>query len=170
MSGARTVADLTADEVARFWSKVAQGAPESCWLWTKRTNSKGYGRFDTWHGGRRQRFLAHRVAFQLASREPLDGLLLLHSCDTPACCNPSHLRPGTQAENMADAWAKGRMVPPPLHRGEDAPSARLTAVQVEEIRCRYARGGISQRALGAEYGVTQTAIGHIVRGTSWRTS
>jgi len=36
-------------------------------------------------------------------------MILCHSCDNPPCCNPSHLWLGTQAENLADASAKGRL-------------------------------------------------------------
>lgn len=39
----------------------------------------------------------------------------------------------------------------------------LTDFQVAEIRSRYAVGGITHRALAAEYGCAHTTIGHIVR-------
>ena len=51
--------------------------------------------------------------------------------------------------------------------GEDHPWAKLTEAQVREIRQRYAAGGVSQQALGDEYGMSQTGIGLIVRGVNW---
>ena len=159
--------NLTPSEVDRFWSKVQKRSPDDCWLWATHTNNQGYGRFTTWRKNRRRRFLAHRIAYQLVTGEPIDGKVLLHRCDTPRCCNPNHLKPGTQADNIADARAKGRMVPPPIHRGEASSRARLTAAQVAEIRRRYAAGGVLQRELAAEYGVTQTAISAVVRGQTW---
>jgi hypothetical protein len=159
---------LTAAEADRFWAKVEKGSPNSCWPWTKDTNNKGYGKFNTWHGGQRQSLLAHRVAYHLTHKTSLQGFVLLHRCDNPPCCNPSHLKPGTQADNVADAHAKGRMSPPPHPCGEDSPRARLTAADVAAIRRRYAQGGVLQRELAAEYGVAQTSVSRIVRGAGRR--
>lgn len=52
--------------------------------------------------------------------------------------------------------------------GESNPQARLAWPAVRDIRGRYAAGGVSQRALAAEFGVTQTLISQIVRGVIWR--
>jgi predicted transcriptional regulator len=43
----------------------------------------------------------------------------------------------------------------------------LTVVQVQEIRDRYAAGGISQQALADEYGVRQNTISRIVLRKVW---
>jgi hypothetical protein len=45
---------------------------------------------------------------------------------------------------------------------------RLTVEQVAQIRERYAAGGVSQRALGREFGVAHTTIIRIVHGDAWR--
>ena len=52
---------------------------------------------------------AHRAAYlyaggKLGSAKPL----VCHSCDNPPCCNPAHLWPGTNADNLQDMRDKGR--------------------------------------------------------------
>jgi hypothetical protein len=155
---------LTAAERERFWSKVDRsGGPDACWPWKASTNGVGYGQFVA----RQCHFLAHRLAFELVVGPVSSGLFVLHSCDHRPCCNPAHLRPGTPAENTGDMMARGR------RRGGSRPGegnkeAKLTAAQVEQIRERYARGGVSQDALAVEFGVGQTQIWRIVNGVSWR--
>lgn len=34
--------------------------------------------------------------------------VVLHLCDVPSCCNPEHLRIGTQSDNMVDMQSKHR--------------------------------------------------------------
>lgn len=69
-----------------------------CWLWQASTNSDGYGQFQLY--GRPWR--AHRASWTLHIGPIPEGLHVLHSCDTPLCINPSHLRLGTHQENMQD--------------------------------------------------------------------
>lgn len=81
--------------------------PLACWPWTG-LRSKGYGRFKV---GDKNRYFAHRVAWELANgpiRRDLGELVVMHTCDNPPCCNPAHLRLGTDADNQADMRAKGR--------------------------------------------------------------
>jgi len=54
-----------------------------------------------------------------------------------------------------------------LARGIQVPTSKLTESQVLEIQRQYSDGGISQRSLAKEFGVSQTMIGHIVRGENW---
>jgi len=92
-----------------------------------------------------------------------DGMQVLHRCDNPPCCNPAHLFLGTQADNIADMIAKRRGG---AVSGEAHYRAKLTADQVSAIRARYAAGE-TQVALAREFGVSQTNISRIVRGTTW---
>ena len=60
----------------------------------------------------------------------------------------------------------------PGRRGQSQPGNRngkavLTTEQVLEMRELYARGGMSQRALAARYGIRQSAVSRIVTGKRW---
>jgi len=76
---------------------------------------------------------------------------LINTCGVPGCVNTAH------AEWTKNRSSKGR-------RGEEAGNAKLFDAEVEDIRKRYAAGGITQTALAKEYGVSQPHISFIVQG------
>ena len=152
-----------ADAIDRFREKYDEAA-NGCWLWSAVRNRDGYGSF--WTGERRPRrpdgrrgtpimVLAHRWSYQHFVGPIPDELNVLHRCDTPACVNPDHLFPGTQAANVHDCEQKGRRNQCHLHK--------LTEAQIEEIRERYTGAYGELAALGREYGVSYTTIRHHLR-------
>ncbi len=146
----------------RFWERVDKRGPDDCWMWTSYA-LHGYGQF--FYNGTSVR--SHRFVYELCVGPIPDGLYVCHKCDMPGCVNPAHLFLGTPADNMTDMMAKGR------HRyrrscGERHGKSKLTAKDVREIRIRYAKGGISQMALGREYGVSDTQIWRIVHRKRWK--
>lgn len=87
----------------RFEALVQKGP--GCWPYTGSLDRHGYGRF--WIQAHKKHVIAHRIAFALAhGRDPI--LPVLHDCDNPPCCRPSHLFEGSQADNSADMARKGR--------------------------------------------------------------
>jgi len=57
----------------------------------------------------------------------------------------------------------------PCHKEYDGhPNSKLTQEQASEIRRRYAAGGVSQRKLGGEYGVSLVAVQNILNGKTWK--
>lgn len=154
----------------RFWSHVERRGIGECWLWTGAVR-KGYGTFKLGIGDlgatRRQDVYAHRVAFYLEhGRWPVPQGL--HGCDNPLCCNaenPEHVHEGTPALNMQEKYERGRAVHP---AGEQSVHAALSDSQAAELRARYERGGVSRRALAAEYGVSQITVSRVVRGLRYR--
>jgi len=74
-----------------------------CILTTYKTDDKGYGKCNVLRFGKKIT-RAHILAWVDANGQlpPVDKPLILHSCDNPPCCNPEHLRAGTNAENMLD--------------------------------------------------------------------
>jgi hypothetical protein len=61
----------------------------------------------------------------------------------------------------------GRPATVRLSAGERNGQAKLTAVQVQAIRKRYARGGFTMDALAAEYGVSRSAVRFLLRFKRW---
>jgi hypothetical protein len=142
-----------------FWGRVVP-SPDGCWLWTGAKNTHGYGHLVL--DGRWT--LAHRVAFSEQVGAIPTGSCVCHRCDVPTCCNPAHLFLGSRADNNRDRAEKGRNG---VHRGMSNPNRVVTAGQVAEMRRRYQRGGVTQMALAAEYGIKQPQVSRIVRGESW---
>lgn len=163
----------------RFWSRVERHL-EGCWLWVGRRDSAGYGVIGVGGGGAHTWYTerAHRVAWLLAYGTIPEGLIVRHRvCDNPPCCRPDHLALGTHADNSADALEHGliprgdqhpyRRRPELVRWGEQHNLAKLTWEQVRAIRARYAAGGITQAALGQEYGVSRTTVSAIIQGRNW---
>lgn len=107
----------------------------------------------------------HRAAWEAANGPIPAGLCVCHKCDNPSCINVQHLFLGTVADNNADRDRKGRQVAPV---GSKHPRAKVAEWQVLEIRKLYAAGGMSQRSLAAQYGVSQRAIWNILSGNGWK--
>jgi hypothetical protein len=144
-----------ATRVARFWATIDVRGPDECWRSVTGTLDRdGYAHYK-WMG---KRSIRHRVAYYLAYGvwpEPA----ALHTCDVPDCCNPAHIYPGTQAQNMADRKARGRY----RLRGEASGHAKLTWGQVAEIRTSTD----SAILLARRYGVNRSHIYRIKSGKQW---
>ena len=151
-------------QAPRFWAKVRKTS--TCWLWVAGKDKDGYGKFaitaPTGVQPKQRHVRAHRLAWELRHGRPFPpGKVTRHSCDTPACVRPSHIRPGTQKQNRLDTVNRGRQP-----RGEQHSRARLTERQVIAIRRRL--GLETHAVLAAEYGVCIATIGHIASGRNWR--
>jgi hypothetical protein len=104
-----------------------------CHLWTGHRDADGYG-LTSAEGKRR---VAHRVAWEVANGPIPEGMIVMHTCDNPACCNPEHLQLGTHAENTRDRIKKGR-----------GPGARARDLELNPqwaAKPLWARKALSQR-------------------------
>lgn len=185
-----------------FWSCVDKtSSPCGCWLWmgpTRAGSQCGYGmsRFKTPDGNIER--AAHRISWVMTNGDIPDDLFVLHNCDglypvgditNRRCVNPSHLRLGTQFDNIADSVERGRMASGPRHgmnkhperrsrgqshansirhenrpRGTTHKMAKLNDDLVREIRSSKETG----RALAKRLNVSFQVISNIRRRKIWR--
>jgi hypothetical protein len=151
--------------LTRFgWTEVIRvPALGPCWEWNGSRQNKRGGYGQLWYGEKLWR--AHRLAY-ITWVEPIPhNLHVLHHCDNPPCIRPTHLFVGTDADNAKDKVAKGRSVNP-VYSSEDAPAAKLTANDVENIRSLL-NDGVSLGEIGRRFHVTKQAIARIKKGQTW---
>ena len=141
----------------RFWKKVCKTA--NCWEWIGGLTGAGYGIIQEAGKGSKN-LLAHRVSYTIHKGEIPDGLQVLHSCDNRACVNPDHLRPGTQSENIIEAYQRGRKL------GRDRKNgSKLELHQVQFIK---QHPELTDAELARMYIVTPGTIRAIRRGITWK--
>lgn len=146
------------------WHRVDVGGSSDCWPWRGALNRWGYGACQL--NGKQMN--ASRAAYIDTHGEPSPGLVVCHTCDNPACCNPAHLFPATQAQNLADCRSKGRSRGG-FGKGANHPrhTAKLSVEQVRAVRRRH-KAGESQSSIARDLGVNSTTISALVRGVSYR--
>lgn len=141
-----------------FWPRVDRsGGPDACWPWTRYRNPTGYGQL----GVDRALHLAHRVAYELTTRRPAPaGLVVMHTCDNPPCCNPAHLRLATQHANARDMADKGR-----ASTAKDFGNGK-TKVSPEAVRdiIRRRASGETCKSIADAYGLHSAHVSRITRG------
>lgn len=145
---------------ANIWRHVYPDLNSGCWLWGGAPMMNGYGRLrmgDHVH-------LAHRYFYQVAHGPIPAGMSVLHSCDTPLCVNPGHLRTGTARDNAQDCVRRGRKAVQP---GERNAQAKLTESAVADIRRRTWVGDVPVE-IANDHGVSPSLVSKIKHGHIWR--
>lgn len=104
-----------------FWSVVDRsGGETACWPWTRSCIKRGYGQVSM----EKAMWLTHRLAWTLTNGAIPDGLLVLHDCDNPPCCNPKHHFLGTYQDNSDDMVSKDRQAQGDQHGSRLHPESR----------------------------------------------
>ena len=132
-----------------------------CWLWTGAKNKYGVCLING------KQHLAHRVFFAADNggfRSLKKGYHICHSCDTPLCVNPAHLRCGTPQDNADDRVSRGRQN---SQRGR-SPNAILNEDIVRDIRKNCNLNDIESIALMMiKYKIHESLISSVLKGKAW---
>jgi hypothetical protein len=105
---------------------------------------------------------AHKFAWEMENGLMPSGMFACHHCDNPRCVRPSHIFPGTPRDNTRDMLSKARDA-----RGQRNARAVLTDADVVAIR-RLQDAGYGRRRIGRMLRRSTHAVGHVLRGTSWK--
>lgn len=91
-------------DYCRVMDKIDVRGADECWPWKARSRHFfGYGMINM----RGKVIPSNRATWSVMFGDP-GAMHVLHSCDNPACCNPLHLRLGTDLDNKRDMNSKGR--------------------------------------------------------------
>lgn len=154
----KIIPTLTRNNIKNFQHKVFK--KKGCWPWQAYCHEQGYGLIKI-NGSL---YKAHRIAYYLFHNiDPLK-LNVLHSCDNPRCCNPTHLFLGTQDDNNQDKMNKGRFIP---NFGENNGMSKVTKEIVNQMRFKKALGATIDE-LAKEFNVDRTTCAKICRYQTWK--
>jgi len=146
-------------DIERFWGYVDKKSEDECWEWKAFKDRKNYGRL----GVGKKIVRAHRFSFLITYKKEIDGLIVMHKCDNPPCCNPRHLDLGTHIDNVRDRDNKGRQR---SLCGSESHYAKLDENKVMNIReeCR----SDTVKNIASKYGVCIDTIYNIRKEKSWK--
>ncbi len=170
MAYAEVIPLLTKKTIDRFNKYIKK--TDSCWLWTGRKFTAGYGMFEIYdlNLGKKRKTTSHRISWMIKNGTIKRNLFVCHSCDNPPCVNPTHLFVGTQSMNLQDAIAKGRFQNIARGRqliGEKNNRTKLTIDDVTAIKVLNSRG-MSSLMISQIFNVSENCIRRIVSGHSWK--
>lgn len=147
----------------RFLKYLPDEMPESeCWKWQGSKHKTGYGQLS--HKKQRTVHKAHRLAYVIAKGDIPDGMMICHTCDNPACVNPSHLYAGTAKDNFKDMIERDRHVPPP-----HVPGSKCGMALLDEEKVRYIRSSDkTPEELAEKFNVKPRTIRAVISRQNWR--
>lgn len=82
------------------WTKTVSG----CYEYNGYRNKAGYGQFRSSN----KLIRVHRMVYKNLVGDLSDEEVVMHLCDNPSCGEPTHLKRGTQSQNIQDMFFKNR--------------------------------------------------------------
>lgn len=128
------------------------------------TNRKGYLCIDLYKNGIPKRFPVHSlVSYNFIGPRP-KGLQVNHKDGNKVNNHYLNLEYASAKDNIRHAFKNGLI----NMRGENNHAAKLSQLQVNEIRKRFNKGDILQKDLARIYSVHFGTISMIIKNRSWR--
>lgn len=134
---------------------------EGCWGWSG-FKANGYPKLNR---KKPKSSLASHVSWEIHNGEIPNDMCVLHKCDNPECCNPSHLFLGTRTDNNRDRDEKGRTV----HlKGERVATSKFTENEVKEIIILHKSKSMKVNDIAKKFGTTPSYVSSLSNGKSWK--
>ena len=160
----QSIQDYHTSAMYRFWPKVKKcnhenGCIYCCWPWLAGIFKTGYGQF--YYGNIDHP--SHRMAWEFWNNRKIpNGLYIAHYCHNRLCCNPLHLHPATQKENMADSVRDHR-----VHPGTQHSSSKLKEEDIPYI-FQLSANGYSSQEIANIMSVSRRLISAILQRKRWK--
>ena len=119
-------------------------------------NSQGYPRVSFIKNNKHHTVTVHRLVLDTFIGPRPEGMQCRHLNGDRTDNRLENITWGTPSENAIDSV-----------RHKTHPNAILSAEQIGEIRILRADTGMTYRALGAKYGVSESTIWNIAKGETW---
>jgi hypothetical protein len=165
---------------ARILERVSKNDETGCWIWTGYLDADGYGQISD----KCKTVRVHKIMYEIKNGPIPIGLLAGHLCDDKypidsienrKCCNPNHISPMTNKENIQRALTLKRLKKPTVPfttartSGENNVKAKLTAEIVLEIRTKLkdTQKYGDLKLMADEYGIQYQTLYKISKGTLW---
>lgn len=106
----------------------------------------------------------HRLMLESFVGPRPEGCVTAHWNGIPSDNRLENLRWATAKENTLDGFRHGTLP----SRGSKNGHSKLTDEIVCELRLRYASGGITQKLLAIEFGVSRSIVSRAISGATWK--
>ena len=124
---------------------------DECLLWPFSVNTRGYPQM--WYLPDKTCREVHRLVCAAVYGTPASPMDASHSCGTPRCVSPVHVRWKTRSANLLEGVGKGE-------------THHVTTLTVEQVRAIRADKR-NRRLIAAEYRVHKDTITNIQKRRTW---